>query len=149
MKEALEALSKFFHAAHENPWPDPALINSSLALAEEAVRLAPSPEIAASLYDALSTPLCVWNSEFAREVRIISIAKAADGNRFGERTIQALNALEPNIVWNRQFLEIRKNAYAAVHDPRADQAARDLDEFMQHEAVTSDAAALTKEFEKN
>jgi hypothetical protein len=93
--------------------------------------------------------LCVWNDELDREVRLISIAAAADGNHFGERTAQAIEALEPNIIWNRQFLEIRKAAYAATHKPRADQAARDLDEFMQHEALTSDATALKKEFESN
>jgi len=120
-----------------------------IELAEDIARLGQSREIATSLYDALSTPLCVWNSEFAREVRIVSIAAAADGNSPGERTARAFAALEPNIVWNRQFLEARKNAYAAVHDPRADQAAHDLDELMKHEALTSDAAALTKEFEKN
>ena len=110
---------------------------------------AQSPEIAAALYNVLSTPLCLWNREFAREVRIISIAEVADGNRLGERTVRALNALEPNIVWNRQFLEIRKNAYAAVQDPRAAQAARDLDEFMRSEPLTGDAAALTKELERH
>ncbi len=147
-KEATEALVRFFRIAHEDPWPDPALINASLALAEEIVHSAQSPEIATSIYDVLSTPLCVWNSEFAREVRIISIAKAADGNRFGERTLRTLGALEPNTVWNRQFLETRKNAYNAVHDPRANQATQDLEQFMRHEALSSDPAALTREFEK-
>lgn len=149
VKEAAEALVRFFQVAHQDPWPDRALTGNALALAEEIVHSSQSPEIAAAIYDVLSTPLCLWNGEYAREVRIISIAEAADGNRFGDRTVRALNALEPSIVWNRQFLETRKNAYAAVQDPRAIQAAHDLDEFMRHEALSSDAAALTKEFEKN
>jgi spermidine synthase/MFS family permease len=149
IKEATEDLVRFFKGAHENAWPDQGLLNNSLALAEEIAHATKSPEIAAPLYDVLSTPLCVWNSEFAREVRIISIAIVADGNQFGERTLRVVSALEPNIVWNRPFLETRTNTYTAVHDPRAAQAAQDLNEFMQHEAFTSDAAALTKEFEKN
>ena len=149
VKEASEALVRFFQAAHENPWPDQALTTNAIPLAEQIVRSAQSPEISDALYNVLSTPLCLWNGEFVREVGIIPMAKAADGNRFGDRTVRALNALEPNIVWNRQFLEIRKNAYRAVQDPRADQAAQDLDEFMRHEDLTNDEAALTKKLEMN
>ena len=142
--EAAEDLQRFFQIAHENPWPDEELIRQSIALAETVASSSHSPAIANSLYESLRTPLCVWNSEIDREVRLLSIAAAADGNRLGDRTARSIAALEPHIPWNRQFLELRAAAYKSVHDPRADQAARDLDEFMQHEALTSDPAALTR-----
>ena len=148
-KEAADTLLRFFQTAHESAWPDTDLLSGSIALAESIANSGRSPEIASSLYDSLSAPLCAWNGEVGREVRLLSIGLAADGDRIGEHTARAIAALEPNVVWNRQFLEMRKTAYAAVHDWRAAQAARDLDEFMQHEALTNDQSALTREFEIN
>ena len=43
--------------------------------------------------------------------------------------------------------EVRKACYAAMHDPRAERARRDLDEFVKQEASMADVAALTKEIE--
>jgi spermidine synthase len=145
--EAATTLKRFFGIAHENPWPDQEILSRSIALAEEMATSLHSSEIASSLYDALNTPLCLWNSEIEREVRLLSIGIAVDGNHPGEKTAHAIEGLEPNVIWNRQFLEMRKAAYEAVHDPRATQAALDLDEFMQHETLTSDRTTLTRELE--
>jgi hypothetical protein len=65
----------------------------------------------------------------------------------GEYTARAIEAFEPNVMWERHFLEVRKAAYEVTHSRRAGQAARDFDDFMQHEALTDDAASLTREIE--
>ena len=144
-KEAADKLNKFFQMAHDDPWLDQSLTKRAIALTEAIA--CSNPAAATSLYEALRAPLCLWNSETARELRLVSIAVCLDGNRPGENTARAIEPFEPNIIWERHFLETRKAAYAATHSPRAEQARRDFDEFMQHETLTSDAAALTREIE--
>jgi len=143
--EAVDHLKKFFEIAHDDPWPDPSLTKRSIILAETIA--SSNPGAASSLYDSLRTPLCVWNSDADRELRLISIGACVDGNKPGEYTARAIEAFEPNVMWERHFLEVRKAAYEVTHSRRASQAARDFDDFMQHEALTNDAASLTHEIE--
>jgi hypothetical protein len=145
--EATESLKTFLLAAHEDPWPDQTLIWRSIQLAETIAKSGWSKEASLSLYDTLRMPLCVWNGEAERMVRLLSIGIYLDGNKGGPYTACALEVFEPNVMWVRSFLEMRKACYNAVHNPRAAQAARDLDDFMQHEALTTDVSALTREIE--
>jgi hypothetical protein len=39
---------------------------------------------------------------------------------------------------------VRKDCYNALHDPRAKQAERDLEEFRKYEPTTADVPAMTK-----
>ena len=48
---------------------------------------------------------------------------------------EALKPLEPNFNWNRSWLTLRRDCYAATNDPEAEQAARDLAEFTKNEPV--------------
>jgi hypothetical protein len=144
-KEAADKLNKFFQIAHDDPWLDQSLTKRAIALAETIA--CSNPAVATPLYENLQAPLCVWNSETDRELRVVSIGTCLDGDHPGEHTARAIEAFEPNVIWERHFLEMRKAAYAAAHSPLAEQASRDLDEFMQHEALTNDASALTREIE--
>jgi spermidine synthase len=144
-REAADNLEKFFQIARNDPWSDQGLTKRAITLAETIA--CSNPTVATSLSKTLRAPLCVWNSETDRELRLVTIGMCLDGNQPGEHTARAVEAFEPNIIWQRQFLEMRKAAYAAAHSPHAEQAGRDFDEFMQHEALTNDAAALTREIE--
>jgi hypothetical protein len=70
-----------------------------------------------------------------------------DGHRLADYTARAVEEFEPNIIWDRGFLQSRKASYAAVGSPRACRAAHDLDEFMQSEPLTTDIPAFTREIE--
>jgi len=70
-----------------------------------------------------------------------------DDDRPGEHAHAVLQAFEPYVVWQRNFLNTRKECYLAQHSPLAKQANRDFDEFMKREAVTADVSGLTKEIE--
>jgi hypothetical protein len=142
--EATESLERFLRAVHEDPWPDQDLIRRSLARAENMGKSDSSKVTARSLYHALRTPLCVWNCQFDRMTRLITLGMHLDGNNFGECTTRAIQAFEPNPLWERRFLEIRRACYTAMHNPQAKQARRDLDEFINGEAFTADVSALTK-----
>ena len=145
-KEAAESLERFLQAAREEPWIDQALIKRSLALAETVAKSDKS-EAAHSLYDSLRKPLCVWNGEAERAVRLLSIGMHLDGENLGQYTAPVIETFEPNVMWERNFLEVRKACYAAVHSPLAEQAAGDVDQFMNNEALTTDVSTLTKEIE--
>ncbi|MEY2543837.1 MAG: spermidine synthase [Verrucomicrobiota bacterium] len=145
IKEAAENLERFLQTAHKDAWPNEGLIKRSIGLAETMA--CSDRAVALAVYDSLRTPLCVWNGETDRELRLVSVAVCLDGNKPGEYTARAVEALEPNVIWDRHFLELRKAAYVSVNNPRSAQAARDLDDFMQSEALTTDTAALTREIE--
>ena len=133
----------------ESPWPDSIRTVRSLSLAETIAESDFSAEATGSLFEILQTPLCLWNSEIDRLMKLFSIAMHMDGDAPGERTAAAIEQYEPNVLWERSFLEARKTCYAATHNPRAAQAARDLDEFLREEPLTADVSTLTKKIEKH
>jgi hypothetical protein len=147
-KEAADSLLRFFQAAREDPWPDPGLINRAFALTETVAKSDNSKVMAHALYDSLSKPLCVWNNEAERVVRLLAIALHLDGKNLGQYTASVIQTFEPNVMWERAFLEARKTSYEAVHSPLAAKAARELDEFIDNEALTTDVPSLTREIEK-
>jgi len=147
VKEAVGSLEEFFCLARQDPWPDHGLVERSIALAETIANNDPGKETALSLYNALLTPLSVWNANAHRKLAMLAIAMHLDGHRLGDYTARAVEEFEPNIIWDRGFLQARTAAYAAVGGPLADQAAHDLDEFMQREPLTTDISAFTREIE--
>jgi hypothetical protein len=100
--------------------------------------------VAGFFYDALSKPFSVSNNESLRLATRLSIGTYLDNGQPGEKTLNAIASYEPNVVWRRQFLELRKECYAAVKNARAEQATDDLNEFMRHEAASGDVFTLTK-----
>jgi spermidine synthase len=142
--EATESLERFLRAVHEDPWPDQDLIKRSLVRAEIMANSDLSKVTARSLYDILHTPLCVWNCQLDRMTRLITLGMHVDGKNLGDYTSRAIEAFEPNVLWERRFLEIRRACYTATHSPQAKQARRELDDFMNEEAFTADVSALTK-----
>src|SRR5438045_2264823 len=106
-QEASESLRKFFQLAHETPWPDSIRIVRSLSLAETIAKSGFSSEATGSLFEILRTPFCLWNSEIDRLTKLFSIAMHMDGDAPGERTAAAIEQYEPNVLWERSFLEAR------------------------------------------
>lgn len=146
-EEAAETLEKFFRSLRTEPWPARELIKRSLMRAEAIANSDRSKIAAGFLYNALRTPLCVFNNEAERRGTTLALGLYLDGDHLGEYTLPALEAFEPHVLWEHKFLEVRKACYSTTHNPRAEQASRDFDEFMKHEASTADVSALTKEIE--
>lgn len=97
--------------------------------------------------EGLRDPFSVLNNDGERLAARLTIARYQVGNSPGQDTLDAIKAFEPHVLWQRQFLEIRKDCYNALHDPRAAQAGRDLDNFMKREASTVDMATLAREIQ--
>ena len=146
-EQAAETLDKLFRGLSDDPWPSRELINRSLTRAESLARSDRSGVVAGFLYDALSKPFSVFNNEGDRLATRLALGIYLDGGRPGEKTSAAITPYEPHVVWRKQFLQLRKDCYTALNNSRAEQAGRDLDEFIRHEAAINDISALTKEIE--
>jgi hypothetical protein len=144
--DAASTMAQFLRASHDNAWADQDLIRRSLARAEIMAKSNPSTDTAQMFFEILSKPLAVWNCDADRLSRLITLGLQLDKWRAGKHTLEALNAFEPSVFWQRRFLEIRKNCYVNVGDKRAAAAVRDLDRFITHQAFTADAPALARAF---
>ena len=144
--EAAALLERFLQSTHDNAWQDQNLIRRSLSRAEIIAKAAPSKATARRFYEILSTPLAVWNCNADRLARLVTLGLQLDAVKPGKCTAAALAAFEPNVLWQRKFLEVRKACYENIHDQRASAAARDLDEFVTDQAFTADTAALARVF---
>ena len=144
-EQATETLEKFFRALPAEPWPRPELIKRSLARAEALANSDRSRMAADFLYNALRKPFSVFNNENDRLATELAIGIYLDGDHPGENTLAAIAPYEPHILWQRQFLQVRKDCYSALHNSRAEQARRDFEEFMRSEASTADVASLANE----
>ena len=140
-------LEKFFHDLRDDPWPSRELILRSLKRAESIATSDRSKVAALFLYNALRTPLGIFNNENDRMAMALAIAIYLDGDRPGNYTQELLHQYEPHVLWERKFLEVRKDCYNATHDSKTAQANRDFDEFIKYQAARADVASLTKEIE--
>jgi len=147
LEEAADHMAKFLSALHDEPWPSRELITRSLSRAETFATSDRSKIVAGFFSNALRDPFSVLNNDGERLAARLTIARYQDGNSPGQNTLDAIKAFEPHVLWQRQFLETRKDCYNALHDPRAVQASRDLDNFMKREAATVDMATLAREIQ--
>ena len=146
-QEATETLESFLGGLHQDPWPSRELIKRSMTRAEAIAKSDRSKIAAGLLYDALATPFCVFANESERLAVRLGIGIYLDGDQPGEHALPALQAFEPYVLWQRNFLKARKECYLAQHSPLAKQAERDFDEFIKHEPFTTDVPELTKQVE--
>jgi hypothetical protein len=145
--EAVDNLEKFLRGLRNDPWPNRDLISRSLTQAQVLATSDRSKIVAGFFNTALRDPFCILNNDSDRMTTRLAIATYQDGDYPGDNTRDALKAFEPHILWQREFLEIRKKCYAALRDPRAAQASRDFESFMQREAATLDVATLAREIQ--
>ena len=146
-EEAAKSLEKLFAGLRESPWADENLVRRSITRAEQLANSDRSKVVAALLYDALRRPLSVFINERYRLGTLLALAIYLDGDNPGTYTQTALAAFEPDVLWERNFLEARKACYSALHSPLAAKATRDLDDFREHEASTANIAALTRQLQ--
>jgi hypothetical protein len=88
------------------------------------------PETAPRLYEALSSPFSVRGVE--QERRFSRAAVARSGLLWTECR-DAMASLEPHVPWRPDILRARAECYERTGDPRAREAAADLQEFLAAE----------------
>lgn len=146
-QESVEILVKFFQALREDPWPARELIERSLTRVEGIARSDQSKKATGLVYDALRMPFSVFTNETDRLGTLLSLSAYLDDNKPGETTLAALGMFEPYPLWQRKFLQGRRDCYTALNSPLAKQARHDFDEFIEHESATADVFRLVKEIE--
>ena len=135
---AVDALVSAFARYREDPWPSQAAMARALGLAREMA--ATHPDAAPRLAEALTPPFAVRALD--QERRFTSVLVARSG-RLWEECRVALAPLESQLPWRPDILRARAECYARAGDPRAGQAAADVEEFLAGEAGPSEPAPIT------
>ena len=130
--EATALLRRAFLAYRTNPWPDPETMREAFEVTIEVART--SPDRARILEDAISRPFAALQHENTRRFTRVAITPLF--NQCGARTLDALAALEPYPMWNRQILTIRANCYALARPALAEKAWADLAQYDEAESAT-------------
>jgi spermidine synthase len=124
--EAADLLTRALVRYREDPWPSGYVMERAL---ESAVAIARAdPSLAAQMAAALGEPFAAgqWNDRR----RLYAAVVTAGYRGCGAETIRVLQAIEPDVPWRRDFLELRRDCYArAGLDALATRAARELAEF--------------------
>ena len=127
--EATTLLRRALLGYRKTAWPDEDVMSNAFPLAVELARS--SPERARALNDALSQPFAAMQHEQSRVSSLIFITPLFD--RCGPSTIEALHAIEPYPIWNKQILTVRATCYAMAGLDLAPQAREDLNRFEEAE----------------
>jgi hypothetical protein len=69
---------------------------------------------------------------YARLELLIAVSAAG----YSEYTRKAVAVFEPNVLWERQFLQTRRDCYRTLGDPLAAKAERDLAAFIKAEPAS-------------
>lgn len=125
-----EALAAFGHY----PWTPHDMVTRTILAAKT---LAEQDESAAlTLHRVLSEPFIIYDADEFRLTVLLAVGMSLDKGAFGRYTLPGVEAAEPNVPWNREFLRVRDECYRRLNDPRAEQAHRDFVAF-------TDAAPLS------
>lgn len=136
--EAAVALERAFIFCRSDPWVMSAIFKNGLGVANFIASQDRSGALAAQLYRALEEPFSVYAWDAERRRTLAAIAVFVDREGFSEYTRKAIAGFEPNVPWDRKFLETRRDCYRALHDPLAAKAERELAQFVRREAQPLD-----------
>ncbi len=146
-EEAADLLRDCLRQLHDLPWPNRELIKRTLQRAEAIANSDRSRTVAGFLFEAVGSPFSVFNNEAERLATRLALAMYLDDSRPGQHLLAAIHAYEPHVLWRREFLELRNECYASLHDPLAKRARRELGEFRKREPTTEDVSSLTKKIQ--
>jgi len=123
---AIEALEKAILSFRADPWSPQLTIFRALYMAKELAR---EDRVSAErFYQLLSEPFSIHVLEEKRLLVLLEIGRQIDF----EHGAEALKNFEPHVPWNEAFLRYRYTCYRLTSNPLAEQAEKDLQEFLQN-----------------
>lgn len=129
---AAASLIEAFEGARQNPWFDDSVMVRSLEIASHiATNEAPLRE---KLLRALAEPFSVDAVNKQRLLGALEIALEVDA----EEALPYFLYFEPDVPWDKHFLELRYEAYLATGHAFAGRALKDLVEFVGNETESFD-----------
>ena len=142
-EESIRDMVQFFEGLREDPWPSSRLVRRSLVRAETIAKGDRSRVVARGFYEALREPFSTFVSEKFRLGTRLALGLYSDGETPGSRVQAVLKTFEPDVRWERRFLELRRTCYELMHDALAGRAERDLREFLRLESSSVAGFGLT------
>ncbi|WP_197441381.1 fused MFS/spermidine synthase [Thalassoglobus neptunius] len=116
-----------FEKLRQNPWGSWYLFDSLIRLSGRAGQV--SPTAAEAIFDELEDPFSMFRLEDKR----LLLRYLASESLSPDKTVIALEALEPNVPWIGWLLENRARVYESVDHPLSRTAASDLQLFQYSE----------------
>src|SRR5262249_46701538 len=113
-----------FTIYQRDPWPHREPFTRALELARRIA--AEDPAAGDRLFEALTVPFTVRALDMPR-LWTRAVIGLRDGS--GPQCVAGLAPLEPNVPWEREFLEKRAECYGRSGSPLARQARADLETF--------------------
>jgi hypothetical protein len=130
LEESARALEAALGRFHEDPWASPVLSLASLRLATELGSR--DPALALRLFQSVREPFALHADE---DDRLPAMAALLSRLNLASSCAEALRPLEPHVLWNLNWLVLRRDCYAVTRDPLAQKAAADLAEYLRYEPV--------------
>jgi spermidine synthase len=128
-REATDALSQAFVKLRNNPWPLPEVTEHALNAAIEIAKQ--NPAQAGILLQSLEQPFAIMFMQEQRKRAACLIASQIGSSA----TLPWIEAFEPYVPWNKQFLELRVRTYTDAGSPMQSRAESDLQLFRDQEAI--------------
>jgi spermidine synthase len=136
--EAVAAMEATFAGYQHDPWPQTDIMRRLHTLAVDVSRADVSGNAGRRLYAVLRNPNVMHLLQEQRMKSAVSIAALVDERTGSRVAAEAVKPFEPNVPWEREFLEIRLNAYKRVNDPLTVLADQQLLDYLRAEPFPFD-----------
>jgi predicted membrane-bound spermidine synthase len=134
---ATEALERAFVAYRSDPWPGQTIMGRALDLAIRLGQWDPDKQTASRLFTALDDDFTVALYRQKRYFTRYVLSTMFDPECVQPRSLAAVRAFEPNLYWERDYLERRANCYAkAANKAAAISAREDVEKYDRNRVVT-------------
>ncbi|MFA6958195.1 MAG: fused MFS/spermidine synthase [Thermoanaerobaculia bacterium] len=134
---AADALERAFIAYRSDPWPGQAIMGRSLDLAIQIGEWDPDKQTASRLFEALDVDFSAALYRQRRYFTRYVLSTMFDPECTQPRSLAAVRAFEPELYWERDYLERRANCYAKAGDKAAAMRAKaDVETYDRNRVVT-------------
>lgn len=125
-----EVLADFSHY----PWTPPDIVTRTLLAANNLAQQ--NEPTALAIQQAFSQPFALYDHDDMRIRMLLAIGTLLDRAVYGGHSLPGIEAMEPNVPWEEDFLRIREQCYLRLNDPRFAQAHRDFLAFTKAAPVS-------------
>ena len=149
--DAATALEEVLAAFSHYPWTPADIVERTLVAANDLAQR--NEGTALAMERAFSKPFVICDHDDLRIRLLLAVGTLLDRGNFGGHTLAGVEAMEPNVPWEGDFLRVREECYLRLNDPRFAQAHRDYLAFRKAAPVsianmkiqrTDDAARLSQ-----
>ncbi|MGH8101398.1 MAG: hypothetical protein ACREIW_08870, partial [Chthoniobacterales bacterium] len=132
--DAATAFEEVLAAFSHYPWTPADMVERTLVAANELAHR--NEGTALAMERAFSKPFVICDHDDFRIRLLLAIGTLLDRGNFGGHTLAGIEAMEPNVPWEGDFLRVREECYLRLNDPRFAQAHRDYVAFTKAAPVS-------------